>query len=263
MKIVVVGGSGLVGAKLVTHLHDMGHEVVPASRRTGIDAASGAGLAAVLEGADAVVDVTNASSFEEPAVSDYFRRSSSNLLAASADAGIKHYLALSVVGTSRLVGSPYFNAKALQEQLVRRSSVPHTLVQATQFFEFMASIIPPGAGKDLVQLPSARVQPVAADDVAKVLADLVTQPPSGTTVEIAGPERFKLNELVQWVMYAYQDDRPVVADVDALYYGAVLDDDTLMPRGQATLGPTTFKDWLNGYVTGSVPIPRVNIPRPL
>lgn len=263
MKIVVAGGSGLLGAKLVVRLRARGHDVVAASRRTGVDTVTGAGLDAALAGAHTVVDATNAPSFDEPAVATFFRDSSEHLLAAAARAGVAHYLALSVVGTPRLQGSAYFRAKQRQERLVAQAQVPHTLVRATQFFEFMANIIPPGSGKDLVHLSPARVQPVAADDVADVLADLATRPPSGGTVEVAGPEPFRLSELVQWVMYSYQDDRPVIADAAARYYGAVLDDATLTPGGAAVLGDTRFRDWLDGYVSGAIRLPQVHHPHPL
>lgn len=263
MKVVVVGGTGLIGSKLVAQLRSRGLDTVPASRRTGVDAMTGAGVANALVGADVLVDVGNSSSFDEPYVSNYFRRSSMNLLSASKSAGVKHYVALSVVGTSRLIGSPYFNAKALQEQMVRHSTIRHTLVQATQFFEFVASIIPEGSGKEGVSLPPAMIRPIAADDVARLIADAVERPPEGATLEIAGPEQFRLSELVQWVMYAYQDDRQVVTDPDALYYGAIMDDDALVPSAKAILGTISFKDWLNGYLSGATPVPAVNIPRPI
>ncbi|KRA75680.1 hypothetical protein ASD78_06825 [Lysobacter sp. Root667] len=182
-----------------------------------------------------------------------------HLLAAAARAGVAHYLALSVVGTPRLQGSAYFRAKQVQERLVAQARVPHTLVRATQFFEFMANIIPPGSGKDLVHLSPARVQPVVAD----VLADIAIRPPSGGTVEVAGPEPFRLSELVQWVMYSYQDDRPVIADAAARYYGAVLDDAMLTPGDAAVLGDTSFRDWLDGYVSGAIHLPQVHHPHPL
>jgi len=263
MKIVIAGGHGLVGSRLVARLKQRGHEVVAASRRTGVNTVSGEGLHAALDGAHTVVDVTNAPSFDEPAVTDFFTRSTEQLLAAGERAGVAHHLVLSVIGTQRLQSSGYFRAKDAQERLVKRSSLPHTLVQATQFFEFMASIIPPGGGKDIVHLPPALVQPAAADDVAAQLADLVAQPPSNTTIEIAGPETYRLNELVQWVMYSYQDDRPVLADPTARYYGALLDDDTLTPAGYARLTPTHFRDWLDAYLNGSVEMPHVHHPNPL
>lgn len=263
MKVVVAGGHGLVGAKLVERLRARGHETVAASRRTGFDTLAGTGLDDALRDAHTVVDATNAPSFDEPEVTEFFRRSSQNLLAAGERAGVAHHIALSVVGTQRLQTSAYFRAKDIQERLVKAAGVPHTLVQATQFFEFMANIIPPHSGKELVHLPSALVQPVAADDVADRLADLVTQAPSRTTLEIAGPETFRLNELVQWVMYSYQDERPVVADAATLYYGAVLDDRALTPGAGATIAGTQFREWLQGYLSGAIAIPHVHHPDPI
>ena len=263
MKIVVLGGSGLVGSKLVDRLALRGLEAVAASRRTGVDALTGKGLAAAFEGAHAVVDATNAPVFEDPEVAAFFRQASERLLQIAGQAGIEHYLALSVVGTERLQGSAYFRAKATQERLVSQSPVPYTLVRATQFYEFMANIVPPGVGHGPVRLSPAQVQPVAANDVADLLAERVGASPVNGIVEIAGPERYRLNELAEWVMYSYQDDRPVVADADVLYYGARLDDDTLTPAGEALRGETSFGDWLDGYLTGAVRIPVVHHPDPL
>ncbi len=263
MKVVVAGGSGLVGSKLVQRLKLGGYDVVSASRRSGVDTVTGEGLDDALAGAHTVIDVTNAPSFDEPQVTDFFRRSSEHLLQAGERAGISHHIALSVVGTQRLQSSGYFRAKEIQERLVARSGVPHTLVQATQFFEFMANIIPPGSGKEIVHLPSAMVRPVAADDVAERLANLVASAPSPATLEIAGPDTFHLNELVQWVMYSYQDDRPVVADAEASYYGGILDDHTLTPGPDALITDTHFKEWLDGYLSGSIEIPHVHHPDPI
>lgn len=263
MKIVVAGGHGLVGSKLVARLKQRGHDVFAASRRSGVDTVTGAGLQAALDGAHTVIDVTNSPSFDEPDVGEFFRRSTGQLLAAGARAGVSHHIALSVVGTQRLQSSPYFRAKDTQERLVRSSDVPHTLVQATQFFEFMANIIPPGSGRDIVHLSPALVQPAAADDVAERLAELVAEPPSSTVIEIAGPETYRLCELVQWVMYSYQDDRPVVADPQTRYYDAILDDHTLTPGPGALLAPLHFRDWLDGYLNGGVEIPHVHHPNPM
>lgn len=263
MKVVVAGGHGLVGSKLVSRLASRGHEVVAASRRSGVDAFTGAGLDAALQGARVVVDVTNAPSFEEPDVGEFFRRSTERLLEAGKRAGVSHHLALSVVGTERLQDSAYFRAKGVQECLVARSNLAHTLVRSTQFFEFMASIIPSGSGRDAVRLPPARVQPVAADDVADMLAALVEAPPADAGVEIAGPESHRLCDLVQWLMYTRQDDRAVSADPGAAYYGALLDDQALRPRGGARLGTTGFRDWLDAYLTGALALPRVHLPDPI
>jgi uncharacterized protein YbjT (DUF2867 family) len=263
MKIVVAGGYGLIGSKLVGRLRLRGHEVIAASRRSGVNTVTGEGLNEAMRGANAVVDVTNAPSFDEPDVTDFFRRSTEQLLAAGARAGVSHYVALSVVGTQRLQTSGYFRAKEIQENLVRRSGVPHTLVQSTQFFEFMANIIPPGSGRETVHLSPALVQPVAADDVADFLADIVTMPSSEATPEIAGPESYRLCELVQWVMYSYQDDRPVLADQAASYYGAILDDYVLTPESDTLMAKTYFRDWLSGYLSAALQIPRVHLPNPL
>lgn len=263
MKVVVAGGSGLVGARLVDRLRSRGYEAIAASRRSGVDTVTGEGLEEALRGAHTVVDVTNAPSFEEPEVTEFFRESSRRLLAAGESAGISHHLALSVVGTQRLQASGYFRAKEIQETLVRNSKVPHTIVQSTQFFEFMANIIPPGSGKESVHLSPVLVQPVAADDVADLLADLVAAPPSHAVIEIAGPESYRLCDLVQWVMYSYQDDRPVIADPAASYYNAILDDHTLTPGAHASLARTNFRSWLDGYLSGSVRIPHVHHPDPM
>jgi uncharacterized protein YbjT (DUF2867 family) len=220
-------------------------------------------LQEALSGAHTVVDVTNAPSFEEPEVTEFFRESSRRLLAAGESAGVSHHLALSVVGTQRLQDSGYFRAKEIQESLVRSSKVPHTIVQSTQFFEFMANIIPPGSGKENVHLSPALVQPVAADDVADLLAELVAAPPSHAAIEIAGPEPYRLCDLVQWVMYSYQDNRPVIADRIASYYNAILDDHTLTPGAHALIARTYFRDWLDGYLSGSVRIPHVHHPDPM
>lgn len=262
MKIVVMGGSGLVGGKLADRLTLQGHEVVAASRRTGVDVLTGLGLDEALRGADVLVDATNAPVFEDPAVGTFFRRASEHLLAAAARAGVAHYLALSVVGTQRLQGSAYFRAKAVQEALVAQAPLPWTLVRATQFYEFMANIIPPGSGRGPVRLSPAQVQPVAANDVADLLAVLASAAPAQGVVEIAGPERYRLCELVEWVMYSYQDERPVIADPQARYYDGVLDDRTLTPEAEALVGGTPFAQWLDGYLTGSVRIPAVHHPRP-
>jgi uncharacterized protein YbjT (DUF2867 family) len=263
MRIVVAGGQGLIGSRLVERLRSRGHEVVSASRRSGVDTTTGVGLREALSGAHTLVDVTNAPSFGEPEVVDFFRESTRHLLAAGAAAGVGHLLALSVVGTERLQASAYFRAKEIQEDLVRRSDVPHTIVQSTQFFEFMANIIPPGSGKENVHLSPALVQPVAADDVADLLTDLVLATPSNSTIEIAGPESYRLCDLIQWVMYSYQDNRSVIADLDASYYNALLNDRTLTPGEHALIASTHFRDWLDGYLSGSARIPHVHHPDPL
>ena len=263
MKVVVAGGHGLVGSRLVWELAERGHVVVPASRRTGVDTLTGEGRDPALSGADVLVDVTNAPSFEEPQVMEFFQRSTQNLVDAAARAQVRHHITLSVVGTSRLVESAYFRAKAVQESIFSRSRRPHTLARSTQFFEFMANIIPPGSGRGAVALSPALVQPIAAEDVAALLADLVEEGPSGPVVEIAGPELHRLCDLVQWVMYSFQDNRPMVADARVRYYGAVLDNDTLTPSGPARLGRTFFGDWIESYLGGGARIPKVHHPNPI
>lgn len=263
MKVVVAGGLGLVGSRLVWELTQRGHVVASASRRTGVNTLTGEGLERVLIGADVLVDVTNAPSFDEPDVMEFFQRSTQNLVDAAAYADIKHHLALSVVGTQRLVESAYFRAKAIQESILRRSRRPHTLVRSTQFYEFMANIIPPGSGREAVALPPALVQPVAAEDVAVILADFVEDGPSEPVIELAGPELHRLCDLVQWVMYSFQDNRSMVVNPSVRYYGAVLDNDTLTPTGTARLGPTFFGDWLQTYLGSGGQIPKVHHPNPM
>jgi len=261
MKIVVLGGFGLIGSRTVEWLRTLGHEAVAASRRSGVDAVSGEGLEVTLAGAQVVVDASNAPSFEDPGVTRYFQRSTARLLDASVRAGVEHYIALSVVGTPYLQSSAYFRAKAAQEQLVREAPLPATLVRATQCFEFMAQLIPAGAWREPVRLPLAAVQPVAADDVAELLAQIAVSPPSQRIAQIGGPERHRLFELVEWVMYFNQDDRPVVGDPQARYYGALLKDLTLTAGAGALIGRTRFAEWLAGHTAGR--LPRVNQPDPL
>ncbi len=261
MRIVVMGGHGLIGSRTVQELRRLGHEVAAASRRNGVDAVSGEGLDAALAGAQVLVDASNAPSFEDPEVTRYFQRSTTRLLDASVRAGVGHYIALSVVGTPYLQSSAYFRGKAAQERLVREARLPATVVRATQCFEFMAQLIPAADEPEPVRLPLAEVQPVAADDVAALLAQIAISPPSRHSVQIGGPERHRLFELVEWVMYFNQDDRPVVGDAQARYYGALLKDLTLTAEPGALVGPTRFAGWLSSHVAGQ--FPRVNLPDPL
>ncbi len=261
MNIVVIGGHGLIGSRVVERLRDTGHQVTAASRRTGVDILTGEGLVEALAAAEVAVDASNAPSFDAPAVGDFFQRSTANLLAACAQARVGHFIALSVVGTPYLQGSDYFRAKAVQEQLVLRARLPATLVRATQCFEFMAQLIPAGAELGPVHLPVALVQPLAADDLGEALSRLATAPLPGGVVEIGGPERHRLFELVEWVMYFHQDNRPVVGDRDARYYGAALKELTLTPGAQAIVGTTRFADWLGRHTIGQ--LPHVNQPDPL
>lgn len=243
MKVVVVGGTGLIGKRLVALLTAEGHEVVAAAPSTGVNTVTGEGLAAALEGAHAVVDVANAPSFEDAAVKAFFEASTGRLLAAAAHAGVRHYVALSVVGTERLQGSGYFRAKWAQEQRIRAGGVPYTLVRATQFFEFMDGIAQSGMQGEDILLPSARMQPIAADDVAAMLAVVVDSTPEEGIVEIAGPEVRPMATFVADHLRACGAPREVRAAADALYFGMSLDDDTLLPTGVARIAATDYAAW--------------------
>ncbi|HWK27547.1 MAG TPA: SDR family oxidoreductase [Solirubrobacter sp.] len=245
MKIVVIGGTGLIGSQVVTRLGEHGHEAVAASPDTGVNTLTGAGLAEALEGADVVVDVSNSPSFEDAAVLEFFERSTGNLLAAEAAAGVGHHVALSVVGTERMADKGYFKAKSVQEALIRGASVPYSIVHATQFFEFLKSIAALATDGDTVRLPPVRFQPIASEDVAKAVGRTAAGAPVNGIVEVAGPERFRMDELVRRALRARKDPRTVVADPEALYFGAyAVDDTTLVPGGDALLGEVRFQDWL-------------------
>jgi uncharacterized protein YbjT (DUF2867 family)/nitrite reductase/ring-hydroxylating ferredoxin subunit len=252
MKIVVVGGSGLIGSKLVTMLMRDGHEVVAASRRSGVDAVTGEGVAKALSGASVVVDVSNSPSFEDAAVMKFFKTSTHNLLAAEAAAGVRHHVALSVVGTERLLRSGYLRAKFAQEKLIKESSIPYSIVQATQFFEFLSSIAEAATHGDAVRVPAVLIQPIAADDVARAVARIATHTPLNGTVEIGGPEPFYLDGLIQRVLGARNDPREVVADPHAHYFGAELKERSLLPGDEAELGEIMFDDWL-GHTARPIP----------
>lgn len=244
MKIVVIGGTGLIGRQLVPLLQQRGHEVLAASPNTGVNIPTGEGLAAALAGAQVVVDVANSPSFEDAAVLDFFRTSGRNLLAAEAQAGVRHHVALSVVGTGRLQESGYFRAKQAQEDLIEAAGVPYTLVQATQFLEFLGGIAQSAGAGDEIRLSPAFIQPISSDEVAAMLAEVALGAPRNGRVEIAGPERFRLAELVQRYLDLKQDGRRVVADPQARYFGARLDDATLVPAGAARQGRITFAQWM-------------------
>jgi len=244
MKIVVLGGTGLIGSKLVKKLGKDGHEAVAASPSSGINSVTGEGLADALKGASAVVDVTNAPSWEETAVLKFFETSTRNLLAYAAAAGVGHYVALSVVGTERLLESGYFRAKLAQENLIKASSIPYTIVRATQFFEFIKQIADYSTEGNKVLLPSALIQPMAADDVAIALAGIVTDSPVNGAVEIGGPEQFRLDELVRGELAAFQDPREVISDPHGRYYGLQLNQRSLVPDDGARLGESRYGDWL-------------------
>jgi uncharacterized protein YbjT (DUF2867 family) len=244
MKIVVIGGSGLIGSKLVARLDDHGHEAVAASPDSGVNTLTGEGLAKVMDGATVVVDVSNSPSFEDAAVLEFFQTSTRNLLAAEAAAGVEHHIALSVVGTERLSESGYFRAKIAQEQLIRNSAIPYSIVHATQFFEFIKSIAAAATDGDTVRLAPVLIQPMAADDVARAVGQVAVGSPAGGLVEVAGPEQFRLDELIRRGLAARNDPREVIADPNARYFGALLGERTLVPGDGARLGETRFEDWL-------------------
>jgi len=244
MKIVVVGGTGLIGSRLVNQLRERGHEAVPASPSKGVDIITGQGLAAALAGASIMVDVTNAPAWEDAAVMNFFTTSTRNLLEYGSAAGVKHFVALSVVGTERMLASGYFRAKLAQEDLIKAGPIPYTIVRATQFFEFVKSIGDFSTRDGKVRLPAAPFQPMAAEDVASQLADIALEPPWKSTIDIAGPEKVGLDELIRRDLAARQDPREVVTDPAAGYFGVPVDDKSLVPLGAARLGSTTFKDWL-------------------
>jgi uncharacterized protein YbjT (DUF2867 family) len=245
MKIVVIGGSGLIGSKLVKKLRQLGHEVVAASPTSGVNTITGEGLAEALASTHVVVDVANSPSWEDKAVLEFFETSSRNLLAAEAVAGVGHHVALSVVGTERLLASGYFRAKMAQETLIKASPVPYTIVRATQFFEFVGGIAQSATDGQTVRLSPALVQPIVSDDVAAALVDVVVDAPLNNTVELAGPESIRLDELVRQFLSAHRDARKVTTDVHALYFGIELNDQSLTPGDNPRIGPTRFEDWLS------------------
>jgi len=246
MKLVIIGGTGLIGSKLVATLREHGHEAVPASPDTGVNTLTGAGLGEALEAAQVVVDVSNSPSFEERAVMEFFTTSTTNLIKYAGAARVKHYVALSVVGTERIPDSPYLRAKNAQEILIRNAGIPFSIVHATQFFEFIKRIADEATVGSTVKLPPVRWQPMAADDVAKALAKVAVGTPVSGTVDIAGPEVFRFDEAIRMGLAAKGDSRQVVADPDARYFGAKLDDRALIPAGPARLGEIRLQDWLAG-----------------
>ena len=244
MKVVVIGGTGLIGSKLVAKLEEQGHEAVPASPNSGVNTLTGEGLPEVLEGAQVVVDVSNAPDWDDDAVLHFFQTSSRNLLAAETAAGVGHHVALSVVGTERLTESGYFRAKIAQEKLIQGSSIPYSIVHATQFFEFMKSIADAATDGNEVHLPPALFQPMAADDVASEVCRVAVGPPLNGIVEIAGPERFRLDELIRERLKAENDPREVITDPQASYFGITPSERTLLPSADARIAETRFDEWL-------------------
>jgi len=244
MKIVVIGGTGLIGSKLVNILHSRGHEAVAAAPNTGVNTITGEGLAQALSGAAVVVDVANSPSFEEKAVLEFFEASGRNLLAAEKVAGVRHHVALSIVGTERLQGSGYFRGKMLQETLIRASGVPFTIVHSTQFFEFLGSIAKSGVKGETIHLSSALIQPISADDVAEQRAAVALSAPANDMIEIAGPDRAPLADLVRRYLRTVNDTRPVAVDPKALYFGIELDDTSLVPSDGFRVGSVRLDSWL-------------------
>jgi uncharacterized protein YbjT (DUF2867 family) len=244
MKIVVIGGSGLIGKKVVNNLRQHGHEIVAASPSSGVNTVTGEGLAQALAGAQVVVDVANAPSWEDNAVLVFFETSGRNLLSAEAAAGVGHHVALSVVGTDRLLASGYFRAKMAQEKLIKASPIPYTIVRATQFFEFVSGIAQSATEGQTVRLPPALMQPIAADDVAAAVAEAALAEPLNGTFELAGPEPIRQDDLVRQFLAATGDARTVITDPKALYYGIEMNDQSLTPSDNPRIGPTRFEDWL-------------------
>jgi uncharacterized protein YbjT (DUF2867 family) len=245
MKIIVIGGTGLIGSKLVKKLREHGHEAIAASPNSGVNSVTGEGLAEVLKGASVAVDVSNSPSWEDAAVLEFFEKSTRNLLSYEAAAGIRHHVALSVVGTQRLAESGYFRAKIAQEKLIKESSIPYSIIHATQFFEFLKGLADISMVGNKVHLPPVLFQPMAADDVASGVATIAVGPPVNGTVEIGGPEEFRVDELVQRRLASLKDSRQVIADPKARYAGAILSETTLVPAKSARLGETRFETWLN------------------
>jgi uncharacterized protein YbjT (DUF2867 family) len=244
MKIVVIGGTGLIGSKLVNQLRKHGHEAVAASPNTGVNSITGEGLADVLKGTSVVVDVTNSPSWEDAAVLKFFETSTRNLLTYEAAAGVGHHVALSVVGTDRLSESGYFRAKIAQEKLIKESSIPYSIVRATQFFEFLKGLADISLDGDKVHLPPVLFQPMAADDVATAVGRIAVSPSVNGTVEIGGPEQFRIDELVRRRLASLKNSREVIADPNARYSGAEVSEKTLLPGNNARLGETRFETWL-------------------
>ncbi|WP_440082007.1 SDR family oxidoreductase [Streptosporangium sp. LJ11] len=250
MKIVVVGGTGLIGSKLVTKLREHGHEAVAAAPNTGVNTLTGEGLAEVLKGAQVVIDVSNSPSFEETAVMDFFTTSTRNLLAAEAEAGVGHHVALSVVGTERPPGNAYFRAKIAQEKLIAESSIPFSLVHATQFFEFVRRIADEATDGDRVRMAPVLFQPMAGDDVAQAVGRVAVGSPLNGRMEVGGPERFRMDDFFREALTAWGDPREVVTDPQAHYFGSVPSERTLVPDDGASLGRIRYRDWLDRSATG-------------
>jgi uncharacterized protein YbjT (DUF2867 family) len=244
MKIVVIGGTGLIGSKVVSNLRQKDHEVIAAAPNTGINTVTGEGLSEALAGAQIVIDVANSPSFADAAVLDFFKTAGRNLAAAEKVAGVRHHIALSVVGTDRLPESGYLRAKAAQEELIKASGIPYTIIRSTQFFEFLGGIAQSASDGQRVRLSPAHLQPVASDDVAALVTKVATLAPANGVIELAGPERIGLDDLVRRYLAAKHDTREVVTDIHARYFGAELNDKSLTPGDNPHIGPTSFETWL-------------------
>ena len=255
MKIVVIGGTGLIGSRLVTKLNALGHEAVAASPNSGVNTLTGEGLGEVLKDAQVVVDVSNSPSFEDTAVMNFFQTSTRNLLSYEATAGVRHHVAVSIVGSERLPDSGYLRAKVAQEKLINEGSIPYTIVRSTQFFEFVKRIADEATTGNSVHLPPVLFQPIAADDVVGALCRVATSAPLNGTIEIAGPEPFRFDELIRQRLSALNDPREVVADPGARYFGTELSERSIVPTGEAQLGKTRFEDWLK-LSTSQIPNPK-------
>ena len=244
MKIVVIGGTGLIGTKLVKTLTEAGHELIAASPGTGVNAVTGEGLNEALKGAEVVVDVANSPSFEQKAVLEFFETSGRNLVVAELIAGVKHHVALSVVGTDRPNANTYFQAKLVQEKLIKESGIPYSILHATQFFEFVGGIAQAGTQEDQIHVSPAQFQPIASDDVVAALADIALGPPLNGTTEVAGPEKMGLDEIVRQYLSLKNDTREVITDIHAPYFGAEINDQSLVPGDHPRLGQETYADWI-------------------
>lgn len=256
MKIVVIGGTGLIGSKVVSKLNERGYNAVAASPESGVNTLTGEGLAEVLEGASVVVDVSNSPSFDDAAVMEFFETSTGNLLKYEAAAGVGHHVALSVVGCDRLPDSGYLRAKVAQEKLIKESPIPYSIVRATQFFEFMKRIADTATEGNTVRLPSVSFQPLAADDVAKVVGRTAVGPPLNGTIEVGGPERLSFDRFISRGLNARHDPREVVVDPHARYFGTELSERSLVPDDDSLVGETRFEDWLNDPASQAPPSPR-------
>lgn len=245
MKIVVIGGTGLIGSKLVNKLRQLGHTAIAASPESGINTITGQGLNEVLQQADTVVDVSNSPSFEDKPVMEFFQKSTTNLLTAATYAGVKHYVAMSVVGSDRIPESGYLRAKLAQEELIKVSGIPYSILRSTQFFEFAARIAKEATVGQEVHIPPAAFQPIAADDVVATLADIVVGSPLNATVEVAGPVRMPMTEFVRYYLDATEDSKQLIADEHARYFGAELNDQSLVPGENPRLGKIKFEDWFS------------------